>query len=119
MLFRSNQCLVAIAEVHSTPARRCGDGLVGPGAVRKADGDKRFVTVVGHARWLLRISDVVRDGGGLSGHDVDFLHGLRVGYFRQREFPQRGGRLESPATATKEESTAKHEGEHTACTLCP
>ena len=54
-----DQGLVAVTQIHGTPARGLGDDLVGPGAVRQIHGDlvlERDVAVDGHSRGLLRIS---------------------------------------------------------------
>ncbi len=91
---RVDQCLVAVAQVDRTPARRLLHALGRPGAVGQVERQERLVAAVRHAAGLLGIA-LVRRGlahvGRLLGHGLGLP--LSVRDAGHNSSPQRGGRL--------------------------
>ena len=84
---RVDQRLVAVAQVGGEPARRLGDGGVGPGAVGQVDRRER----PGSARTACRWAAAVRSRAGVLVRHGSSLVGVGVGAGAQHDTPQRGG----------------------------
>ena len=94
---RVDERLVAVTQVDGGPARRLGDDLGRPGAVRQVDRGEGGVATPGHRGGLLGVAHVVRRGvvvgagHGMSSQCLWVVSGIGT-IDRHDSTPQRGGR---------------------------